>query len=209
MNQENSISPEPKRKPIKKKTCNCAEYKKEIIELNEIIAELRVKETELNKLKSNFTDISYGTENNYENISYTDCSEDSIKFPTLKEIEDQFNIENNLVGTTEQLIYNDHFINEKGEFDNKAFNKQFEQTVREKNMYINGKNKFDNEIINKPFIKNINESFMDEKAEYNPNFLPIKELSGFEKFDNDAFNRVFEEQKNAGIQINSVLSSFF
>lgn len=30
---------------------------------------------------------------------------------------------------------------------------------------------------------------------YNPNILPVKHISGYEKFDNDAFNKEFDENK--------------
>lgn len=225
---------EAKKKPIKKKVCKCPEYKKEIIELHELIAELRIKEIELNKLKSNFTDVSYGN----ESVSLSDCSDDSIKFPTLKQLEGELE---DFKGVKDKIkdSFESQFTDNNGKFDNDAFNAAFDKQkeidqqndlkscldfqcqdtfdIGEPDQFTDNNGKFNNDAFNAAFeqqqksgIKeNLTKvSFIDPKAEYNPNFLPPRELSGFEPFDNDAFNKAFEEQKSAGIQVNSVLSGY-
>lgn len=67
------------------------------------------------------------------------------------------------------------------DFTQEKFNELFERNKLRDTNYTDDRLK-NTEILNK---------------NYNPNILPIKHFSGYEKFDNDAFNKQFEETVNS------------
>src|SRR6476620_11048106 len=183
------IISDPKRQPVKKKTCKCIEYKKEIDELYKLIEELRVKESELNKLKSTFTDISYGdTSANKFSLSEID----SIIFPTLKRIEnglDQFDnkfnkFDKNIDLDQESIkqIFDPKLFNKENIFDNLSFNNAFNES------------KF---LINKDddLRKIFTELTEQEQKNINEQFNPILFTNHKNEFNNTAFNEIFTKSK--------------
>lgn len=58
-----------------------------------------------------------------------------------------------------------------------------------------------NTDIDKEHFKDINEDFVHTRKTYNPNILPVKEITGYEPFDNDAFNREFERTRNVNFSL--------
>lgn len=92
--------------------------------------------------------------------------------------------ENNLQGRyddmDELLQYKEEEKLKPEDFTSEKFNELFECNKVKDTKYTDDKPKI-TETLNK---------------NYNPNILPIKHFSGYEKFDNDVFNKQFEESVN-------------
>jgi hypothetical protein len=161
----------------KKVICKCKQYKKQIEELKTIVQDLKAQY-------------------NVSNTQHVNSIKDLIKDePTREPLQKQCKpnvlhpIDHDLIlkdnakwveplYNKETVTFPEHNIcNTK--FDPESFNKQFEQHVKVDMTDV----LFVTDPLNP---RNNNEP-------YNPNLLPIKEVSGREKFDLDEFNRQFEK----------------
>lgn len=170
-------------------TCKCKQYKEEIKELNDIIYDLKQKLNENTKspalqFTKEINDCTSFEEFKLPNsFSEFDAQIKEInqekKNPSFKELENELN-EMNEMNEMKEI-----FKNEMNEFNLDEFNKRFNE--------MNEKNEKNENILFKTEPRDINED-LEYKKDYNPNILPIKVITGFEKFNKDEFNRQFKEQ---------------
>lgn len=181
------------RKIIKKiGTCKCKQYKQEINELNDIIYDLRQQLTpildEINDftLPNSFSEFDAQMEKIETKLNF------ETKFPSIEEIEKELNdINTPIKQEMEQELNEDKikkiFYNDD-KFDVDEFNKKFEQQQKPKE---------EDDIL---FKTKYETDGIEYKKNYNPNILPIKVITGFEKFSLEDFNKQFEEQTNVSYE---------
>lgn len=177
------------RKVIKKLgTCKCKQYKQEIKELNDIVLDLKKQLTQKSlspalqftkEINDTTSFEEFKLPNSFSEFDAQMEIELNSKFPSIEELEEQLNEVNEV---------NEHEINYGGKFDIDEFNKKFEQQQKPK----------EEKILFRTKPKNESDG-IGYKKDYNPNILPLKVVTGFEKFDNDAFNKQFEQQANVSI----------
>lgn len=144
-------------------SCKCNEYREEIKELTDIISDLKsqLKKYEIPEPEPPYTLPNSFSEFNAQMDELNDFDKEPCEFK-------------------ENLDFN-----EFKEFNIDEFNKEFEAKKATQ--------KYEEEPI---LFKTTNKNEIDYKKDYNPNILPEKSVSGFEKFDLDAFNKQFEQQNN-------------
>lgn len=197
-------------------SCKCNQYREEIKELNDIISELK---SQLKKYENEIEQEPYTLPNSFSefNAQMDELNEFDIKEPSdFKEFNiDEFNKEFEAKKATQKSQedpilfktnitneidykkdYNPNILPEKPvsgfeKFDLDAFNKQFEQQNCKHDIYEDKSNK--SEMSNESG-DTIEEAIINYKKNYNPNILPQKAVSGFEKFDINEFNKQFEQQ---------------
>lgn len=181
------------RKIIKKiGTCKCKQYKQEIKELNDIIYDLRQQNNktpildEINDftLPNSFSEFDAQMEKIETKLNF------ETKFPSIEEIEKELNDINTIKPPSLQknedeikkIFYNDN------KFDVDEFNKKFEQQKKVKE---------EDDIL---FKTKYETDGIEYKKNYNPNILPIKVITGFEKFSLEDFNKQFEQNANVSYE---------
>jgi hypothetical protein len=208
-----------RRKVIKKiGICKCSYYREEIKELNDVIFHLKSQlkqynqsdpEPEMYTLPNSFSEFNAQMEeleikefeikdvSNYKEfeIKEFDINEFNKEFEAKKANqkweEDPILFKINMSNEIEyKKNYNPNILPEKAvsgfeKFNLDEFNKQFEQQTNQncEDLYENT-SKVSNDTIEE----------VNYKKNYNPNILPQKVITGFEKFNNDEFNKQFEQQ---------------
>lgn len=196
-------------------TCKCSYYREEIKELNDVISNLKSQlkqsdqEQEMYTLPNSFSEFNAQMDEleikEFGGNNMTKYNDFEIKEFNIDEFNKDFEAKKTSQGVKEEdpilfktnvtneadykKNYNPNILPEKAvsgfeKFDLDEFNKQFEQQTNQicEDLYENTSN------------DTMEEAVLNYKKKYNPNILPQKVVSGFEKFDNDEFNKQFEQQ---------------
>lgn len=153
-------------------TCKCSYYREEIKELNDVILHLKLQ---LKQYETDPEQEMYTLPNSFSEFN-AQMEELEIKEFDTKEFDTKEFGGNNI------STYNEFDIKE---FDVDEFNKEFDAKKARQECK-------EDPILFKTNVTNE----IEYKKKYNPNILPEKAVSGFEKFDLDEFNKQFEQQTN-------------
>jgi hypothetical protein len=175
-------------------SCKCNQYKREIEDLNVIIDELKLENQNLKTASLTNSPALTFTKTINENFSFSELPNSFSEFNSQME--------------NEKNSFSKEDWEEPEEFDVTEFNRRFEAQSFEKRQqsfekqqqsFKKQQDPFRQESVRPQQQEELSDLNLNYKTDYNPNILPPKVITGFEEFDNDAFNKEFEKQLDVNV----------